>query len=183
MQPLQSSICHIKIFNTSAKFTHILRILFFFSANLAQALHAVIYSDRRARQSAIHYNCCLHTHKHHQNITLFEPLNTQSLASRSSISSPYRRATQDLKSLPGTLLPTLQRLVQRSTNISPAPSLGQKPKSSHNNPHQQSKPSNACFLSPQQQAQELEPATKRQQYSTCSQLQLFNQMDIKHADR
>ena len=149
MQPLQSSICHIKIFNTSAKFTHILRILFFFSANLALVLHAVIYSDRRARQSAIHYNCCSHTHKHHQNITLFEPLNTQSLAYRSSISCPYRRATQDLQPLPGTLLPTLQRLVQRSTNISPASSLRQEPKASHNNnPHQESKPSNAHFLSP-----------------------------------
>ena len=103
-----------------------------------------------------------------QNTTLFEPLNIQSLASRSSISSPYHRATQDLQPLPGTLLPTLQRLVQRSTNISPASSMAQKPKSSHiNNPHQQSKPSNARFLSPQQQAQELEPATKRQQYSTC----------------
>ena len=168
MQPLHSSISHIKIFNTSAKFTHILRILFLFYANLALVLHAVIYSNRRARQSAIHYNCCSHTHKHHQNITLFEPLNTQSLASRSSISSPYHRATQDLQPLPGTLLPTLQRLVQRSTNISLALSLRQEPKSSHiNNLHQQSKPSNARFLSPQQQAQELEPATKRQQYSTC----------------
>ena len=100
-------------------------------------------------------------------ITLFEPLNTQSLASISSISSPYRRATQDLQPPPGTLLPTLLRLVQRSTNISLALSQRQEPKSSHiNNPHQQSQPSNARFLSPQQQTQELEPATKRQKYST-----------------
>ena len=117
-------------------------------------------------------------------ITLFEPLNTQSLAFRSSISSPYHRATQGLQPLPGTLLPTLQRLVQHSTNISPASSLGQNPKSSHiNNPHQQFKPPNARFLSPQHQAQELEPATKRQHYSTCRWTQFFNQMDIKHADR
>ena len=155
-----------------------------FSANFALLLHAVIYSDRRARQSATLYDCCSHTNKHHQHITLFEPLNTQSLASRSSISSPYHRATQDLQPPPGTLLPTHQRLVQRSTNISLALSLRQEPKSSHiNSPHQQSQPSNARFLSPQQQAQELEPATKRQQYSTCRQLQLLNQMDIKHADR
>ena len=92
----------------------------------------------------------------------------KTLASRSTISSPYHRATQDLQPPPGTLLPTLQRLVQRSTNISLALSLRQEPKSSHiNNLHQQSKPSNARFLSPQQQPQELEPATKRQQYSTC----------------
>ena len=151
-----------------------------FSENLALLLHAVIYSDRRARQRAILYDCCSHTHKHHQNITLFEPLNTQSLVSRSSISSPYRRPTQDL--LPGKLLPTLQRLVQRSTNISPASSLHQEPKSSHiNNPHQQSTPSNACFLSPQQQAQELEPATKRQHYSTCSQMNAVLQSDEHQA--
>ena len=49
-----------------------------------------------------------------------------------------------------TLLPTFQRLVQRSTKISPAPFLRQESKSSHiNNPHQQSKSSNARFLSPQ----------------------------------
>ena len=71
-------------------------------------------------------------------IILFEPLNTQSFASRSSISSPYRQATQDLQPLLGTPS-TLQRLVQCSTNISPASSLRQEPKS---NPHHQSKPSN-----------------------------------------
>ena len=149
------------LFLINTPFHHALR-----SANLALLLRAIIYSNRLAHRSAILYDCCSHTHIHHQHIILFEPLYTQSLAFRSSISSPYRRATQDL--LPGTLLPTLQRLVQRSTNISLALSLRQEPKSSHiNNLHQQSKPSNARFLSPQQQAQELEPATKRQQYSTC----------------
>ena len=72
------------------------------SANLALLLRAVIYSDRRARQSAILYNCSSHTYMHHQHLILFEPLNTQSLASRSSISRPYRRATQDPQPLLGT---------------------------------------------------------------------------------
>ena len=90
-----------------------------FSANLALVLHVVIYSDRRARrQSAIHYNCCSHTHKHHQNITLFEPLNTQSLASRSLISRPYRRATQDPQPFLGT--PSrYSQLFKDSSNVRP----------------------------------------------------------------
>ena len=68
----------------------------------------VIYSERRTRQSAILYDCCSHTHMHHQHLILFEPLNTQSLASRSLISRPYRRATPD----PQPFLDTLSRYSQ-----------------------------------------------------------------------
>ncbi len=88
------------------------------SANLVLLLHAVIYSDRRARQSAILYDCCSRTHMHHQHLILFEPLNTQSLASRSSISSPYHRATQDLQPLPGTPS-SYSQLFKDSFNIRP----------------------------------------------------------------
>ena len=115
------------------------------SANLTLLLRAVIYFDRRARQSAILYDCCSQTHMHHQHLILFEPLNTQSLASRSSISHPYRLATQPRSTATSwhalTLLPALQRLVQCSTDISPASSLRQEPKSSHITiPHHQFKP-------------------------------------------
>ena len=190
MQPLQSSISHIKIFNTSAKFTHILQILLLFSANLVLVLHAVIYSDRRARQSAIHYNCCSHTHKHHQNITLFEPLNTQSLSSRSSISSPYHRATQDLQPLPAWHV---------TPNYSKTRSMFDQPPTSQLHPCVKS-PSLATspshtpvqatqrFLSLQNTSQ-LPAASSRirtrhqKQYSTCRGIQLSNQIHIQHADR
>jgi hypothetical protein len=51
-------------------------------------------------------------------IILFEPLNTQSFASRSSISSPYRQATQDLQPLLGTLSRYTQ-LFKDSFNVRP----------------------------------------------------------------
>ena len=51
-------------------------------------------------------------------IILFEPLNTQSFTSRSSISSPYRQATQDLQPLLGTLSRYTQ-LFKDSFNVRP----------------------------------------------------------------
>ena len=101
------------LFLINTPFHHALR-----SANLALLLRAVVYSNRLARRSAILYDCCSHTHINHQHIILFEPLNTQSLASRSSISSPYRRATQDLQPLLGT--PSrYSQLFKDSFNIRP----------------------------------------------------------------
>ena len=88
------------------------------STNLALLLRAVIYSDRRAHQSAILYDCCSHTYMHHHHLILFEPLNTQSLASRSSISRPYRQTTQDPQPLLGTPS-SYSQLFKDSFNIRP----------------------------------------------------------------
>ena len=160
------------------------------SANLALLLPAVIYSDRRAHQSANLYDCCSHTYMHHHHLILFEPLNTQSLASRSSISRPYRRATQDPRPLLGT--PSrYSQLFKDSFSVRPtshqlhlcakSPSLATSPSHTTSSSHPTFSQSPEYFTVT---SSKLKNKTRHQkQHSTCRGIQLSNQIHIQHADR
>ena len=152
----------------------------------------VIYSERRTRQSTILYDCCSHTHMHHQHLILIEPLNTQSLASRSLISRPYRRATQD----PQPFLDTPSRYSQPfkdSFNVRPtshwlhlcvkSPSLATSPSHTTSSSHPKFSQSPEYFTVPSPAASSRIRTRHQKQYSTCRGIQLSNQIDIQHADR